>query len=208
MHKEQPKSPYEAVQASLAERPVPSESFFEPREFHIIFVRKKMNSKNGFKLHDQKFGTVPELFSILGTYCPKSVPVDVYYDELDCRTVTCVAMHPITKENLEYQTHNVKYANSEVPVTFEEAEPYQRKYTPLQPHKPTTVGKLTKPPKPHEPLQRSIPVNLDEDHPNALELIKNAGKIKIVNNKKTSSNLDEERDRRTLFGDDDEFEEL
>mgnify|MGYP001369986137 CR=1 FL=1 len=45
MHKEQPKSPYEVVQASLAERPVPSESFFEPREFHIIFVRKKMNSK-------------------------------------------------------------------------------------------------------------------------------------------------------------------
>jgi hypothetical protein len=208
MPKEQPRSPYEAVLSSLAERPVPSESFFEPNEFHIIFVPKKMNSKNGFTLNNQKFGTVPELFSILGSYCPKSVPVDVYYDELDCRTVTCVAMHPITKSNLNYIAHNVKHSNSKIPLSFNEADSYQKKYTPVQPHKPTTVGIKTTPPKRPESSQRSIPVDLDKEKPDALELIKNAGKIKTIKKKSSTSNVEDERATRTLFGDDDEFEEL
>lgn len=171
-------SPAEAFLSLIPEEDIYDDTDMEPSELHIFKAKnKKMNRRNGFVIDGQKFGTNKRAFSILGPENPESVVIDAYFDTLDCRSVTCVGLIPGTNEQHTFKARNVMYKNSEIPVSFDVAVPYQTAFQQkLKYHEPTTQGKKVPKPGSRDTTDRTDSINLKETSFNPDAVLENAGK--------------------------------
>lgn len=137
-----PKSPKEAWFAAINDGTAAfcSDEFIAPELLHCIEEPCSMSIKNGFMIAGQIFAAVPEIFSSLNKSIEGSVPVSVFYDPLDCRTVTVTAINTVTGEEFKMISHNRKFGNHAEPLPFSEAEPYKKAYIKLKPHRVETQG--------------------------------------------------------------------
>jgi len=137
-----PKSPKEAWFAAINDGSAAycTDEFIAPELLHCIEEQCTMSIKNGFMIDGQIFAAVPEIFNSLNKSIEGSVPVSVFYDPLDCRTVTVTAINTVTGEEFKVVTHNRKYNHYPEPLPFSEAEPYKKAYRKLKPHRVKTEG--------------------------------------------------------------------
>ncbi|MBU2882335.1 hypothetical protein KO525_06445 [Psychrosphaera sp. B3R10] len=137
-----PKSPKEAWFAAINDGTAAfcTDEFISPELLHCIEEQCSMSIKNGFMIEGQIFAAVPEIFNSLNKSIEGSVPVSVFFDPLDCRTVTVTAINTVTGEEFNMVTHNRKYNHYPEPLPYSEAEPYKKSYRTLTPHRLETEG--------------------------------------------------------------------
>ena len=159
-----PRSPKEAWFAAINDGSSAfcTDEYIAPELLHCIEEQCSMSIKNGFMIEGQIFAAVPEIFNSLNKSIEGSVAVSVFYDPLDCRTVTVTAINTVTGEEFKMVTHNRKYTHYPEPVPFSEAEPYKKAYRKLKPHRVETEGVVVNEKKQKkESTTRSIAADLE-----------------------------------------------
>lgn len=185
MLKQQAKSPQEAWYNAINDGSATpyTDEFLDPVMLHCIEVQCSMCLKNGFMIDGQVFAAVKEIFDGLCKSIRGSVPVTVYYDPLDCRTVTVTAINTVTGEQFNYLTHNRKFGSFSEPIPFDEAEAYRKNYRKLKPHRVENEGIVVAEEKQKRNSKtRSTPVDLENEPVDIQTIIDESGKT-ITQNK-------------------------